>query len=389
MTPPRGFPVSEFEARLAGAQALMSAAGLDALLLTREVDVRYFSGFLTQFWASPTRPWFLVLPKSGAPVAVIPTIGAICMARSWIEDIRTWSSPAPIDDGVSLLAATLAELAGSTGIIGLPMGRETHLRMPLEDFDALRDKLPGATFSDGTSIVRSLRMVKSELEIAKIAHVCSLVSDSFAEAPNLFAVGQTDFEACRAFKIECLARGVDDVSYLAWGAGPGGYDDIISPPSGRPIAEGDVMILDTGCVYDGYFSDFDRNFAFGDAGDDARRAYETAYRATDAGLAMARPGTTCAELFGAMQAVLDEGGARDSDVGRLGHGLGCQLTEWPSHTSFDHTVLAPGMVITLEPGMMFAPGRLMVHEENIVIREGAPELLSRRAAPELPVIGSD
>ena len=270
---------------------------------------------------------------------------------------------------------------------GVPMGRETHLRMPLLDLEAVRDALPGVEFVDATEIIRSLRMVKSEAEIAKIAHICDIVSGAFEVLPTFIRTGMSDTDAFRAFKIEVLRRGADDVPYLVGGADAGGYGDIISPPSGHVIAEGDVLMLDTGSVFDGYFSDFDRNFAFGDAGDDARRAYETAYRATDAGLAVARPGTTCAELFGAMQAVLDEGGARDSDVGRLGHGLGCQLTEWPSHTSFDHTVLVPGMVITLEPGMMFAPGRLMVHEENIVIREGAPELLSRRAAPELPVIG--
>ena len=384
--PPRGFPHSEYEARLANAQRIMSELGLDALLLSREVDVRYFSGFLTQFWESPTRPWFLVLPKSGKPVAVIPVIGEVCMARGFVEDIRSWSSPHPTDDGVSLLAATLAELAGEVGRIGLPMGRETYLRMPLGDFESLREKLPGAEFVDGTEIVRRSRMVKSELEIAKIAYVCGLVSDAFAQAPNLFAVGQSDIEAARAFKIECLGQGVDNMSYLAIAAGPGGYGDIISPPSGRSLAPGDLLILDTGCVYDGYFCDFDRNFAIAHADDDTKRAYEVVYDATEAGLALARPGTTCAELFHAMQAVLDAGGALANDVGRLGHGLGCQLTEWPSHAAFDHTELAPGMVITLEPGLTFAPGRLMVHEENIVIRDGAPELLSLRAAPELPVI---
>ena len=171
------------------------------------------------------------------------------------------------------------------------------------------------------------------------------------------------------------------------GAGPGGYGDIISPPSERPLAEGDVLILDTGSVYDGYFCDFDRNFAFARADDEVRRAYDVAYRATEAGLKAARPGATCADLFRAMQAVLEVGGALGNDVGRLGHGLGSQLTEWPSHTAWDETTLEPGMVLTLEPGMSFAPGRVMVHEENIVIRESGPELLTRRAPPELPLIG--
>ena len=89
----------------------MAGQGLDALLLTTEPEVRYFTGFLTQFWQSPTRPWFLVVPAAGKPVAVIPAIGAACMRRTWLEDIRTWASPNPEDEGVSLLAEALRELS--------------------------------------------------------------------------------------------------------------------------------------------------------------------------------------------------------------------------------------------------------------------------------------
>ena len=84
--------------------------------------------------------------------------------------------------------------------------------------------------------------------------------------------------------------------------------------------------------------------------------------------------------------MLEAGGARGNDVGRMGHGLGAQLTEWPSLTATDNTPLQPGMVMTLEPGMEFASGKLMVHEENIVITESGAELLSKRAAAEMPII---
>lgn len=386
-TPPRGFPASEFEARTAAAQSRMAEAGLSAILVLTEPEVRYFTGFLTPFWQSPTRPWFVVIPSEGKPVAVIPTIGAECMARTWIDDIRTWPAPIPEDEGVSLLSKTLKELTGGKGEIGLPMGPETSLRMSLNDFERLKEMISPQRFRDASPIIRALRMVKSELEIDKTRHICQLLSGVFEDLPNHLSLGMTEIEIFRTFKTRTLDAGADDIAFLVGGLGEGGPADIISPPSDRKSATGDVLILDTGAVFDGYYCDFDRNYAFGDTTDAAKRAYQVVFDATEAGLAAARPGATCADLFHAMQRVMDAGGAMGNDVGRLGHGLGMQLTEWPSNTATDMTVLKPGMIMTLEPGMTFAEGKVMVHEENIVIRDGAPELLSRRASAEMPVIG--
>jgi Xaa-Pro dipeptidase len=148
-----------------------------------------------------------------------------------------------------------------------------------------------------------------------------------------------------------------------------------------------VLIIDTGTVFDGYFCDFDRNFGFGRAHDNVRRAYDVVYAATDAGIAAARPGATTGDLWSAMWKILEQGGALGNSVGRLGHGLGMELTEWPSITPDDAAPLEPGTVITLEPGMEFAPGKQMVHEENIVTTEDGARLLSRRASPQLQIIG--
>jgi Xaa-Pro aminopeptidase len=364
----------------------MASRGIAALLLTTEPEIRYFSGFLTQFWQSPTRPWFLVVPLNGRPVAVIPEIGADYMATTWIEDIRTWPAPVPADEGVSLLALTLQEVVGRSGVVGLPMGPETHLRMPLADFELLRSRLHGASFADAGPVIRALRLVKSEAEIAKIRHICDIVADAFAALPQLVASGDTEEELFRAFKIDVLRRGADDVPYLVGGAGPGGYEDIISPPSTRQLRDGDVLMLDTGSVFDGYYCDFDRNFAVGQVSTASRRAYELLYRVTEAGLHAARPGLTCADLYDHMRSELASGGSAATSTGRLGHGLGMQLTEWPSLIVTDDTVLTPGMVLTLEPGISIEPGKVMVHEENIVVREDGAELLSRRAPPALQVL---
>lgn len=205
-----GFPVTEFASRTARAQALMANLGIDALLLTTEPEVRYFSGFHTLFWQSPTRPWFIYLPKAGKPIAVIPEIGAELMRTTWLEDIRTWSAPNPDDDGISLLQDLIRSDLGGRGCIGMPMGHETHLRMPLADFNSLKTHLPEVLFTDATHVIRELRMIKSELEIQKISHICQIASATFAQADELFFLGQPLQESFRSFKRACLANGADD-----------------------------------------------------------------------------------------------------------------------------------------------------------------------------------
>ena len=83
--------------------------------------------------------------------------------------------------------------------------------------------------------------------------------------------------------------------------------------------------------------------------------------------------------------VLDEGA--DLAVGRMGHGLGMQLTECPSILPADHTELAPGMVLTLEPSVTLLSGQTMVHEENIVITETGARYLTVPAPRHLPQLG--
>ncbi|MEM7545791.1 MAG: Xaa-Pro peptidase family protein [Pseudomonadota bacterium] len=367
------FPDEEFEHRTIRAQQAMTKAGFDALFLTTEAEIRYFTGFRTLFWQSPTRPWMLVVPRSGKPVAVIPEIGAPLMAETWIDDIRTWPAPRPDDDGVSLAREALA----GYDIVATPMGPESTLRMPMLDFRRL-----GVSFRDASPLILALRAIKSDAEIEAIAAICAIASSGFADAGSLFHPGQSLREAFRDFRIALLRGGADDVPYLVGGAGPEGYADVISPPSDTALQAGDVLMLDTGATRNGYFCDFDRNFALEHASDTARRAYATLNRATEAALNCARPGVTCAELWLVMRNVIGGSG----NIGRYGHGLGMQLTEWPSLAAFETTPLSPGMVLTLEPSVATGPETMMVQEENIVITDGPPRLLTTRAAPELPVL---
>ncbi|KPP84140.1 MAG: Xaa-Pro aminopeptidase [Rhodobacteraceae bacterium HLUCCA08] len=384
--PPPVFPPEEFRARTARLQATMARHGIDALLLTTPWDLFYVTGFLTRFWESPARPWFVIVPSGADPVAVIPEIGADLMRRTWLTDIRTWPAPDPRDDGVTLLADTLAALVPDGGRIGLPMGAESHLRMPLADYQRLTAVLAGRDFTDATATIRQVREVKSEAEIALIRAACSIAGRAFDRVPDIARPGTPLSRVFRDFQAALLQEGADWVAYLAGGAGPGGYGDVISPADDRPLREGDVLMLDTGAVHRGHFCDFDRNFAIGAPAPAVQRAHAALVAATDHVLLALRPGMTAREVHARLFARLRDAGLTPLG-GRLGHGLGLTLTEWPSFSPLDDTPLRAGMVLTLEPGVELEPGRILVHEENLVLRENGAELLSPPAPAVMPVIG--
>lgn len=379
------FPTSEFRARVERLQARMAAAGQDALLLTSPADVFYVTGFLTRFWESPARPWFIVVPAKGDLIAVIPAIGADLMGRTWINDIRTWAAPDPVDDGVSLLSDTLCDLVSEGGVIATPMGLETSARLPLGDFMRIADRIAPRLFVDGTDTIQRVREVKSEAEIAKIRTICGVADRAFARVPDFAGVGRPLDEVFRDFQKVLLDEGADWVSYTAGGAGQGGYGDVISPAGPEPLRAGDILMLDTGAVKDGYFCDFDRNYAVGAPSDDVKRAQAALTHSIDVALDTLRPGMLARDVHRILtDAIVVKGAVAGG--GRLGHGLGITLTEWPSFTPLDTTELRAGMVLTLEPGVEIAPNRILVHEENIVLREEGPELLSTRAPEFLPEV---
>ncbi|PIB24262.1 peptidase M24 [Amylibacter kogurei] len=378
-----GFAISEYQSRTKRAQRAMADHGISAILLTTAPEFAYFSGYQTRFWESPSRPWFMIIPASGKPVAVIPSIGHELMAQTWVDDIRTWVSPDLNDDGISLLCETLREFAPS-GRIAIPSGHESHLRMPLNDYHRMIASIGADRFGDDANITRSLRMVKSDAEIAKIKTACDIAGRAFARVPEIAHRGRSHDMVCREFQRLCLAEGADCVPYLASGLGPSGYSDVISLPSARELSDGDILMLDTGVTWDGYFADFDRNYSVGKPDPKTSDAFSRLQDAVDAGLATARIGATCADVFHAMVKVT--GGGKAAQAGRFGHGLGLQLTEWPSLIAAENLPLVDGMVLTLEPSIETTQGRILVHEENIVIRETGAEMLSPRAPANMVVI---
>jgi Xaa-Pro aminopeptidase len=98
------------------------------------------------------------------------------------------------------------------------------------------------------------------------------------------------------------------------------------------------------------------------------------------------PGSTCQDISNAMLSILQKAGSTSNNMGRMGHGLGLQLTEPPSIMPNDTTTLKENMIMTIEPCFEYAPGKMLVHEENILITKNGFERLSSRTPKTIPII---
>ena len=379
-----GFPKEEYLKRLDNIHKKLENENIDAIVITSPANFRYFSGLDSNFWESPTRPWFLIISKNGKIKALVPSIGLSAIESTFIKDIEVWQSPNPKDEGTSLLKKIIKTFPKNSNI-GFELGMETYLRMSIKEFLKIKKDLKEYNFIDSTNIVWSLRKIKSDIEIKNIEKICSITSKVFDNFINKISLGMSEREIATLFKKELINNGVDYIMYLSCASGINGYNQIICNPSEKKLGDGDILIIDTGSTINGYFCDFDRNFGFGNINQKSLNAYNKLWDATEKTLEIIKPGISCKEIYESLSKNLFSNNIK-SKVGRMGHGFGLQLTEPPSIMIDDNTILEKNMILALEPSIEIENGLILVHEENVLITENGNRLLTTRTPKELPVI---
>lgn len=378
------FPKEEYLKRLDNIHKKLENENIDAIVITSPANFRYFSGLDSNFWESPTRPWFLIISKNGKIKALVPSIGLSAIESTFIKDIEVWQSPNPKDEGTSLLKKIIKTFPKNSNI-GFELGMETYLRMSIKEFLKIKKDLQEYNFIDSTNIIWSLRKIKSDLEIKNIEKVCSITSKVFNNLINKISLGMSEREIATIFKKDLINNGVDYIMYLSCASGINGYNQIICNPSEKKIGDGDILIIDTGSTLNGYYCDFDRNFGFGNINQKSLDAYNKLWDATEKTLEIIKPGISCKEVYESLSKNLFSSNVKSS-VGRMGHGFGLQLTEPPSIMIDDNTILEKNMILALEPSIEIENDLMLVHEENILITQNGNRLLSSRTPKELPVI---
>jgi Xaa-Pro aminopeptidase len=225
-------------------------------------------------------------------------------------------------------------------------------------------------------VVEGLRALKDETELEAIRRVAAIGDAAFERLASEPFVGRTEREL--AWRLEELLHeeGAQGLSFLpVVVAGPSGAAPH-AKPGDRPIGAGETVVVDAGALLDGYCSDCTRTFATGELPEELDRAYRVCLEAQLAGLGAVRAGVGGAEADGAARKVIEDAGFGEAFGHGLGHGVGLVVHEEPvlRHDSTD--VLAPGHVVSVEPGIYLSGlGGIRIEDLVIVTNEG-PEVLT-------------
>jgi Xaa-Pro aminopeptidase len=332
---------------------------LESALVTQMVNVRYLTGFSGSFGQAIVTPTQNVLVTDSRY-----TIQAGEQCKGW--DVRSFQSPVK---GIDFLKDTIAELG--VGALAFEADFVTY-----DAWERWRGALNGVELKPVTNLVNKLRQVKDEDEIAALARACALTDACFSHI--LPKVQENVTEGDIALEIEFYFRrqGADIAfsSIVVSGersARPHGT------PSEKRLQRGDFVTMDFGGKLDGYSGDITRTVVIGEASEQHRHIYHAVLEAQMAAieaLAVGKPGAQIDQLS---RDVLARHGLAQYFGHGLGHGLGLEVHDGLLLSQASDTVLEPGMVLTVEPGVYIEGFGGCRIEDDVVMRDSGPELLTK------------
>jgi len=341
----------------------MAERGIDLLAISPSDDLRWLLGF------SPTadeRACMLLLGRDNESF-VVPRLNA--------EQTRV-ALPATTLEAWEDAAGPHRALERALESIDMPAEPAVAVdgTMRADALLLLQGALTGARFVSAATVLAPLRAIKDAPELELLA-ASARTADAAVRAGLAACVAEaTEFEVAEAAAAAFRDAGAE-VLFTSVAAGQNGAFPH-HHTSGSRLQNGDAVTIDVGGRLRGYASDITRMAHVGEPAERYTQVHGVVEEAVQAGLAAARPGVTCAEVDRAVRGVIAAAGLGEYFVHRTGHGLGLSTHEPPSIMAGEETVLAPGMVFSVEPGV-YVPDELGVRVEEIVrVTETGCEILS-------------
>ena len=364
------FSKEDIEKRHARARDMMAAKGLDALLVTNEENFQYFTGATGSLALhySSTRPAVLVFPLVGDPVAIV---GAMIVdtihLSTYIEDARGYTDV--LSFPVNMVEDAIKGLGAGVRRVGVELGMEQRMGVPVGDYLQLVGSMPEVNFEDAADIFVKLRMVKTPEEVEYMRQAAAITGRARQRLFREVVPGMTERDVVRRLRALILDEGGDRTSFVHLTA-----DLPVSQTQfhlDRPLKRGGLLYIDAGAYVRNYTIDYARFATLGPASSEQIRGHSVLLEANKRMTEALRPGLTCAELHEIGAEVIEESGFEVAPVGRMGHGQGIQLTEPPSVSPDDQTVLEEGMIISTEPEVGL---NLLWEDVHVITADGSDQL---------------
>jgi Xaa-Pro aminopeptidase len=249
--------------------------------------------------------------------------------------------------------------------------------MPWSLYERLRAAGLELTPADGT--IERMRAVKDEQELATLRTACAITDRAFERLAEVQFTGRAERDVAWELVQIFHEEGAHEPSFeFIVGSGPTG-----SQPHGRAgdrvIGKGELVVVDAGCIVDGYASDYTRTFSTGSVNGEMREAYDVVIAAQQAALDGIRAGISGVEADALARDVIDASPFKGALGHGLGHGLGLDVHEAPRLSTESSDTLAPGNVVTVEPGI-YVEGNfgIRVEDDVVVTKDGVENLTGFR-----------
>jgi Xaa-Pro aminopeptidase len=357
-------------ARLAKLRRRLEEEGIACLLVTDILNVQYLSGFTGssgQVVVTPERALFLADSRYHLRAE---------QETSGCEVVRVEGPKKPFQ-------------AVAEALLGLGL-TEVYFESSLSygTYAELAQELPGVTLKPGKDLIGELRMVKDAGELERIRAAAAVTDACYSFVLGILRPGITEREV--AVEIECFFRrnGAERESFETIVASGSLAASPHASATEKPIEAGDLVLMDFGAIWHGYAADITRTVAVGRADDRQREAYAAVLQAQEAAIQAIRPGVKGRDVDQVARDVVADRGFGDVCYAHgLGHSLGKHVHDGPALSRTSEVVLAPGMVITVEPGIYDPEWGGIRIEDDVLVTDTGCELLTH-SAKEFTVIAA-
>jgi len=381
-------PETEIARRISALQQALTHKGLDAALILQKTDLYYFSGTIQQA--------HLYVPAAGEPVLMVNKVLKRARSESCLERIVPLGNP-----------GTIPEVLKQSGL-AMPkkLGLELDV-LPTNLYFSYGAIFSAAELTDISTEIRLLRAVKSTYEIELIREAARYSDRVAAQVPDLLRVGMTEIELAGRVEAEARRMGHQGIVRMRlWGnelfyghllAGPsGGVPSYLASPTGgsgvspaaaqgsgfRPIKRHEPILVDYVFAYRGYLSDHARIFSLGQLPDELVAAHAAMLDLQQQIKLMAKPGVPSGSIYDfALEHATRRGygehfmGTGSERIRFVGHGVGLELDEFPFLNTGQELELKEGMVIALEPKLIFPlKGVVGIENTHVVTPQGLEQL---------------